>query len=72
MRLEYFVIESDEVLDTVVLDEPPASDAEPIVYDTHAAEPVVTAIMTDVNLTEMAKRRQLAVWSNGVNAMRRI
>ncbi len=72
MRLEYFVIESDEVLDTVVLDEPPASEAEPIVYETGAAEPIVTAIMSDVNLSEMSKRRTLAAWSNGINAMRRI
>jgi hypothetical protein len=72
VRLQYFVIETDAVLDTVTLDEPPASEAEPIVYETSEAEPIVTAIMTDVNLSEMAKRRQLAAWSNGTNAMRRV
>lgn len=72
MRLEYFMIETDAVLDTIVLDEPPADDATPIVYDTNAAEPIVSAIMSDVNLSEMAKRRQLAVWSDGTNAMRRV
>lgn len=72
MKLQYFVIETDEVLDTVTLDEPPADDTNPIVYDTNAAQAVVDTVMSDVNLSPMAKRRQLAAWSNGVNAMRRI
>lgn len=72
MRLEYYEISTDTVLDTVVLDEPPADETTPIVYDTGAAEPVVSAIMTDPGLTEMQKRRTLASWTDGTYALRRI
>jgi hypothetical protein len=72
MRLEYYQISPGTVLDTVVLDEPPANDVTPIVYDTGVAQSVVDSIMNNTNLSSMGKRRALASWTDGTYAMRRI